>query len=172
MNLPNNNMKKTQIIAAALLLLASSLASMADHDHEKTTAAFIETFKRADAEGMAKYFSENVKFVGDHRFIDRQESLSKPIEISRSDLLESYNRLFALCGKEKWKRIVSKVKPSISVSENGGELKGYVKKGDVICDMNFREATKGKRNGVDEAVIFVFRREGDAYKVVFHLADY
>lgn len=140
--------------------------------HEKETSGLVEAFKSGDADEMAKFFGKEVHFIGEHRFVGGKEPLLKPTPVTAEVLKESYARLIKQFGKEEWKKHVPKIKPSTIVSKEGGELKGFVKEGDVVCDMHLREATKGKRNGFDEAVIFVLRKQGDTYKVVFHLADF
>ena len=163
-------MKRTQTLFAVFLLLVCMTGM--SFAHEKITASFIKAFKNGDVVGMSKHFAEEVSFIGDPKFIGRQAGLDGPVVLSKKDLVESYTKLFKLVGHESWLKHTAKAQPTVVVSKDGSELKWGVKKGDVICDMHFREANKGKRNGLDEAVIFVFRKTGDTYKVTFHLADY
>ena len=142
------------------------------YGHKETTKEFIKAFKEADAKSMSKAFAPEIEFAGDHKFLGLANRIPKTVPVNAADLATSYEKLFKMYGKEPWKKLASKAKPTMTVSRDGKELKGLVKAGDIICDMHFKEAKGGKPRGFDEAVIFVFRKIDGQYRIVFHFADY
>jgi hypothetical protein len=164
-------MKTPQIIITLTLAwLASTLMSLAGS--EESTQGLLKAYLAANAKDMSAYFSEDVKFLGDSKFIGKNVHMVDPIALTKEELSKSYRQLFEKVGKEKWIKLLKNLKPTSQISKEGGEYKGMVKKGDIIYDMHLREALKGKRRGLDEAVIFIFRKIGDNYLIVGHVADY
>ena len=143
----------------------------AENDIEPVAQQFIKAFIDADLDGMQKYFADKVLFDGDPRFIGRKV-LNNPTELTQRQLSDAYSRLFQHVGSDKWKSLLEKVKPTLVKSVSDGKPMKLAKQGDYVYDLHFREATKGKRAGLDEAVIFVFRKVGKKYQIVAHFADY
>ena len=163
-------MRRRILVSLSFVLLVASASLRAEK--EPLTQDFVEAFKRGDAKEMSEHFAKEVRFVGDHKFIGHEAPLKEPVAITKQVLTESYSQLIDQLGEKRWTDLTKKLKPTSTTCKKDGELNGIAKKGDIICDMHFREAAKGARNGYDEAVIFLFRKEGDSYKVVFHYADY
>ena len=90
----------------------------------------------------------------------------------RRQLADAYSKLFERVPVEKWKQLLDKSKPSLLEAPADGEPVKFAKKGDYVYDLHFREAIKGQRAGLDEAVIFVFRKVDGKYRIVAHFADY
>lgn len=157
------------VLSIITLVLGASFCAQA---HEQTTGELVKAFKNADENAMSKFFANEIEFAGDHKFLGLDKRIPKTVPVAAKDLTASYRRLFDLYGKEEWRKLAAKTKPTFVVSEEGKELKGFVNPGDVICDMHFKEAKGGKPSGFDEAVIFVFRKVSGEYKIVFHFADY
>lgn len=159
-----------KIIAVAVVWISSILISSGGM--EESMKDFLKAYTAANEQDMSAHYAESIKFLGDSKFLGKQEPMVDPVALTKGELSKNYERLFNLVGKDKWVKLVSSLKPSIQISKEGGEYKGIVKKGDIIYDLHFREALQGKRRGLDEAVIFIFRKVGDKYLVVGHIADY
>ena len=162
-------MKKLHPIAIFLIWISSILAVSAEL--KDTTDEFLKAFKNADTESMSKYYAESIKFLGDHKFTGKARSID-PVELTKEELNRCYIKLFKLVKKERWAKLTANLKPTIEISKAGGLYKGLVKKGDIIYNVHFRQAVKGKDKGLDEAVIFIFRKISGKYLIVSHIADY
>ncbi len=165
----NKTMKKIQTILLSLIWISSILVASAGI--KETSDKFLKAFKNADAKSMSEYYADSITFAGDPKFIDKK-AMNAPISLTKGELHNSYLKLFKLVKKERWVKITSNLQPTIKTSIIGGEYKGLVKKGDFIFNLHFRKAAKGKDKGLDEAVIFIFRKINGKYLIVTHIADY
>lgn len=164
-------------MTAILVLTAQHVATAAEPPQkrekiETVAAALKHAFVNADAKELKAYFAPKVLYIGEGRFIDPNVmKFNEPTEITAEKLSQSYAKFADRVGKDKWKVVFGKVNPTLKKAEKDGELFKPIKAGDFIYDLHFRESVKGKRNGFDEAVIFVFRKVDGKFKVVAHLND-
>lgn len=142
-----------------------------DPQAKATAKQFFKVFTGADVEKMKEYFADQILFDGERRFIGR-DKLDNPAALTKRQLADAYSKLFERVPVEKWKQLLDKSKPSLLEAPADGEPVKFAKKGDYVYDLHFREAIKGQRAGLDEAVIFVFRKVDGKYRIVAHFADY
>ena len=166
----------TRFVSVVLLLsvmnTGAALYAADNVDDPKAVAKrFLKAFADADVEKMQQHFADQVLFHGEPRFIGRAK-LDKPTELTKRQLSDAYAKLFKRVGREKWNQLFKKTKPTLTKATADGKPIHLAKKGDYVYDLHFREATKGKRAGLDEAVIFVFRKVDNKYRIVAHFADY
>ena len=144
---------------------------------EQTTQNFLAAFKKADIPMMSRYFASNILFLGDHKMFYKEDSSDTLVKKTKSEMIIAYNNIFKKVGVPKWSKYLLKVKPTFESYVTGEDYKklldlGLFEKDDILYDLHFREAVKQKRIGLDEAVIFVFRKVENRYLVVGHFADY
>jgi len=144
---------------------------------DQTTQNFFAAFKKAELATMSQYFSSEILFLGDHKFFYENTKPDIVRKKTKSELIIAYHNLFNKVGLAKWSKLLNKVKPTLESYVTGDEYNkllktGLFKKDDILFDIHFREGIKLKRVGLDEAVIFVFRKVNDRYLVVGHFADY
>jgi type I site-specific restriction endonuclease len=133
----------------------------------------LKTFIEADALKMKGHFADKVLVMGTPvRFAAADAKRNKPAELTAEQLAAGYAKMFDQIGRDKWNETLKKTKPTLSKATKDGEHIELAKAGDYVYDLHFREAVKGKRAGLDEAVIFVFRSVGGKYRIVGHFADY
>jgi hypothetical protein len=131
----------------------------------KVASLYLNAFKKANLKEMKKYFYKNLSFDGDKKFINKNQ-------LSKEELIKSYATLFNKIEKQKWSKVMDKVKPTIVKAQKDNEMFKAVKAGDYIYDLHFREAMKGKRRKLDEAIVFIFRKINGKYLIIHHYADY
>jgi hypothetical protein len=119
---------------------------------------------------MKPFFHRTVRFQGDPRFLGKRGEKPYTVETSPTELARAYTELFRSKGKE-WREVLKKIEPTLSVARERGKPFQSVETNDWVYDLRFREALKGKRRGLDEAVIFVWRKVGDRYLIVSHYFD-
>jgi hypothetical protein len=132
---------------------------------------FLKAVTETDAKKMKGHFADKVLVAGDLRFV-APDAGRKPTEVSKDQLADAYAKLFERIGRGKWTDLLKKVQPTLSKATKDGEYLEFVKAGDYVYDLHFREALKGRRKGLDEAVIFVFRKVDGRNRIVAHFADY
>jgi hypothetical protein len=166
-------MLKPVVVVVGLAALVGSAAAQAPKDAETAANEFLKTFIEADTANMKGHFAEKVIVLGTPvRFAAPDTKGKKPAEVTPEQLTTGYTKMFDQIGRDKWRETLKKVKPTLSKATKDGEHIELAKAGDYVYDLHFREAVRGKRAGLDEAVIFVFRKVGDKYRIVAHFADY
>lgn len=145
-----------------------------DPSVESVAASFLHHYSTANARELGDFFAVKVAIHGDKGFLGTESRLPRDevVEVGNQELVEAYSTFFATVGVDRWTEMASKLKPTLVEAENADEPIPGVEVGDFVYDLHFREATKGKARGMDEAVIFVFRRVGAAYEIVAHYSDY
>lgn len=165
-----------RLVSLALLLGIMNNVVMLDAaekegDVEATAKQFFEAFTAGDVKKMETHFDDQILFDGDSKFLGRSPQ-EEPAKLTKQQLLAAYTKLFERVGSEKWEQAFKKCKPTLTEAAADGKPIKVVKKGDYVYDLHFREAIKGQRAGLDEAVIFVFRKVDNQYLIVGHYADY
>jgi hypothetical protein len=110
-----------------------------------------------------------VRFEGDMRVMPPKGPDGM---LTRDQIADGYAKLFGGIGKEQWSDIFKKTQPTLVRAAKDGELVEFVKAGDWIYDVHLREAIRGARSGLDEAVVFVWRLVDGKPRIVGHYADY
>jgi ketosteroid isomerase-like protein len=159
-------LKTCAVILVAIPLTIPNLACAADapagNEIESVTKEFVQAFVEGDAEKMQPHFAPDVIVERDpERGVRKKEQLR-----------DDYAKMISAIGRDRWSELFKKVKPTVVKAAADGEVFEFVKAGDYICDLHWRESREGQRNGLDEAVIFVFRLVDGKYKVIGHFADY
>ena len=161
------------LVAAAPVALATTpappvAAQISAAEAEKAAAAFLQAFMSGDGTRMKEHFAEKVRIDGDMRFL----SPAADQTVTRDQLAEGYGKFFERIGREKWAGLIKTVKPTLTRAAKDGEVVAFVKAGDFVYDLHFREAVRGARADLDEAIVFVFRDIGGKPMIVGHYADY
>jgi hypothetical protein len=152
------------------LLFALCLGAQSPETATDTAArAFFKAFTDADAQSMKAFLAEKVRMDGDLRFLPPN---APDGTITRDQLADGYTKLFGAIGREKWADIFRKVQPTLIRASKDGEVLAFVKAGDLIYDLHLREAIRGARSGLDDAVVFVWRVVDGKPRIVGHYADY
>jgi hypothetical protein len=163
-----------------LVLIASLSVVRADDDAsdkteaEKLGAVIFEAFAAGDTEKLKASLPAKVLFLGEPRLIgiEPDGGLQKtPIDVEAEKLVAGYAKVIEKVGKEKWIEMTKKCKPTLEKATADGKPLPFVKAGDFVYDLHFREAIKGKARGLDEAILFVLRRVDGKFVVVGHFAD-
>jgi hypothetical protein len=137
-------------------------------DAEKAAAAFFQGFVAGDVTRMKDHFAEKVRIEGDIRFL----SPAADQTVTRDQLADGYAKFFEKIGREKWTGLMKNAKPTLTRAAKDGELLSFVKAGDFVYDLHFREAVRGERSDLDEAILFVLRDVNGKPTIVAHYADY
>jgi hypothetical protein len=137
-------------------------------DAEKAAAAFFQGFVAGDVTRMKDHFAEKVRIEGDMRFL----SPAADQTVTRDQLADGYGKFFEKIGREKWTGLMKNAKPTLTRAAKDGELLTFVKAGDFLYDLHFREALRGERSDLDEAILFVLRDVNGKPTIVAHYADY
>jgi hypothetical protein len=161
----------TVLLIAAVAAPATVCAAAEADDVERVAAQFFEAFIHADVDKMGQHFADKVLFDGEEQFIGR-EALDEPAELTKTELSDAYRKLFKKIGRERWSGLLKRVKPTLSEVTEDEKPVRLAKAGDYVYDLHFREAIKGKRRGLDEAILFVFRKVDGKFRIVAHFADY
>lgn len=135
---------------------------------DKAAAAFFQAFVSADVTRMKDHFAEKIRIDGDMRFLTPAPDQT----VTRDQLAEGYDKFFERIGREKWTGLIKNAKPTLTRAAKDGELLAFVKAGDLVYDVHFREAIRGQRSDLDEAIVFVFRDIAGKPVIVGHYADY
>jgi hypothetical protein len=135
---------------------------------EKAAAAFLQAFLAADASRMKDYFADKVRIDGDMRFLTPAADGT----VTRDQLADGYAKFFEKIGREKWTGVIKNAKPTLTRATKDGELLDFVRAADFVYDLHFREALRGQRSDLDEAIVFVFRDVAGKPAIVGHYADY
>lgn len=141
---------------------------------ESVVTTFLDEYSKGNAEDLGRYFAPKVAIHGDTGFLGT-ETPSQPrkvFDFSSGDLVDGYSKFFEKVGKERWAQMTTQLKPTLVEAKVADEPFPGVEVGDFVYDLHFREAIKGEARGLDEAVIFVFRKLGQNYKIVAHYADF
>ena len=154
-----------------VLLLALVLGATQSPEAATDAAAkaFFKAFTEADAQGMKAFLAERVRWDGDFRLLPPS---APDGTLSRDQLVDGYAKLSGAMGREKWTEIFRNVQPTLARASKDGEVLEFVKAGDLIYDLHLREAIRGARSGLDDAVVFVWRIVDGKPRIVGHFADY
>ncbi|GAB4143182.1 MAG: hypothetical protein Tsb009_14120 [Planctomycetaceae bacterium] len=164
-------------LASATLMFIVMTASVEIHADGKGSELnvqvkqFHKSVIKGDVKKMSRYFADQILFDGDGRVVGLGP-LDAPVRLTKRQILDSYTKLIKRVGREKWTSLFKKTKPTLTVTVANGNPIKIARKGDYVYDLHSREAIKGKRNGLDEAVIFIFRKVKGKYLIVAHFADY
>ena len=148
-----------------------SRATFKEGELDQVAKRFFKAFTEADVTKMKEHFGDKILFDGDHRFIGGDQA-AEPTELTKRQFSDAYSKLFASVGREKWKKAFEMPQPTLVQAPADGKPIALAKKGDYVYDVRFRETNKGQRAGLDEAVIFIFRKVDGRYRIVAHYADY
>jgi hypothetical protein len=154
--------------AVAVTAVRPVAAQISGADAEKAAAAFLQAFVSGDVTRMKEHFAEKVRIDGDLRFL----SPAADQTVTRDQLADGYGQFFERIGREKWTGLIKNAKPTLTRAAKDGEVVTFVKAGDFVYDLHFREAVRGARSDLDEAIVFVFRDIGGKPMIVGHYADY
>jgi hypothetical protein len=132
-----------------------------------TAAVVVTSFQKGDVTGLVALCSHDVQIQG-------TPAGGGPGGVKRfSDFYtEFFAKTIPAFGQDKWRKLVEKIQPTVTTAEQKDRPIEGVEPGDIVLDLHFREAIKGERNGLDEAVIFVLRKSEQGMKIVSHYADY
>jgi len=166
------------VIVGALIFISSGFADGKKSDikpmvKKKATTAeqvaeqITNSFKKADAEGMAKYCAGKVNIIRNPRLKGKVTP-----EHTKEEFTKAYSDFFKIVGKDKWIKLVKNIKPTVKKATKEDQVIKGVKKGDYIVDLHFRESYKKNRRGLDEAVIFILQKIDNEFQIVIHYADY
>lgn len=181
-------MSKNLCFALTLAVLAATAVEAQAPD--SSAATLLAALRTGDAAVLATLFDSTVRFDGEGRIVGEQregrlvlpasaQRLQAPgerpsnfvaIELSGQDLAAAYARL-AQSRPEPWGQLMAAVKPTLVRVTTDGEHYEHARAGDYVYDLHLREGLKGKRSGLDEALLFVFREVGGRYVVVVHWGD-
>ncbi|MEX2187379.1 MAG: hypothetical protein WD875_11310 [Pirellulales bacterium] len=174
-------MLQTSAAAGAGFWLGTAAAAQNEDDKEehaaaeKAAAAVFEAYSAGDMKKLTGHFAEKVKFMGEPRIVfdspPEPGLVGKPIDVETAKLVDGYAKVVEKVGKEKWSVMLKKCIPTLERATAKDMPIPTVEVGDFVYDLHFREATKGKRRGYDEAIIFVLRKVDGKFVVVGHFAD-
>lgn len=186
-------LKALTAIAIATFTLTSPVHGQAPvADAQQSADSLMAALRRGDRLALKGLFADTVRFDGESRVVSLNGGTPpvvmpttatararKPdwpenfvaVTIPSSDLAAGYARIVEQITPARWSTVLAKVQPTLTLVESDGNPYEHARKGDYVLDLHLREAVKGKRAGLDEAMLFVLRRIGDRYVVVAHWAD-
>lgn len=176
-------------LSCALVAVAPSEAR--PQAPEAAAAAFLAALRTGDDRDLAQHFADTVRFEGEVRIVGdwrdgravlpataRKVAPARAggsnhvaVELSAADLAAGYARVVAGVTPARWQAMLERVQPTLTRVTADGEHVPFTKAGDYVYDLHLREAIKGHRSGLDEALLFVFRNVGDRHVIVAHWGD-
>ena len=159
-----------------LVVLFMGLAPQSNTAQADATAkALQQAFLSGDAAAMKAHFADKVVFVGDPRFIGEGGRLQVQRDLSRDQLADAYVKLFDAMGREKWRELATRAKPTLTRAAKDGTHSedttgvlppAFIKTGESMLEFRF------PGSGLDDVILFVLRDVGGKWQVVAHWADY
>jgi hypothetical protein len=156
--------------------------------------SFLVALRNGDGAVLARIFADTVRFAGEGRVISvngMRGTIELPpgarslepepgvvwaanfraAELKGTDMSAGFARVVAEAGLARWQSVMNKVMPSLTRVASDGELYRHTRAGDYVYDLHVREANKGARAGLDEAMLFVLRPTRGGFRIVVVWAD-
>jgi hypothetical protein len=156
--------------------------------------SFLVALKRGDGGALAGFFADTVRFAGEGRLVSingMRGAVELPVGarelepepgmtwasnfraamLKGTDVSSGFARTVAEAGIERWQAVLNKVQPTLTRVSTDGDVYRHTKAGDYVYDLHVREANKGARANLDEAMLFVIRQRGTTMHIVVMWAD-
>ena len=142
---------------------------------DATAKALQQAFVSGDATAMKAHFADKIVFVGDPRFIGEGPGRQVQRDLSRDQLTDAYTKLYEAMGRENWRELAARAKPTLTRAAKDGTHSedttgvlppSFIKTGEYMLEFRF------PGSGLDDVILFVLRDVGGKWQVVAHWADY
>ena len=161
------------LILAILSVGPSSQAKPTPVD--ATAQALQQAFQAGDAAAMKAHFADKIVFIGDPRFLGESPGRQVQRDLSRDQLADAYTKFYGAMGRENWRDLAARAKPTLTRSVKDGTHSedttgvlppAFIKTGEYMLEFRF------PGSGLDDVILFVLRDVGGKWQVVAHWADY